>query len=358
MLIEQPLDLPALQCPRTGTSLQQDEGHFINARGDRLAEVRNGVICFRSASSAEDAETISKLATLNRLARETGWQTALTQVYNEAFVRYVTSPVRRAFLDHLPTTPQTHALEIGPGLGQFTAALASRTRFVDAIEVVEGQAGFAAERMRQEGVTNVRVVAGGGDCLLPYPGGTFDLIVINLVFEWCAVRSGEDHAVVQSRLLSEMYRVLRPGGFLYLATKNRFGISYLCGKPDEHFSGMRFGSALPRALARLFHGRRQDGLLHSYSGLRRMLAEAGFATEKSWWAVPDYRFPSALIATDPEAIRLARASPGFDGGRSRLERAILARLPARLVKHVMPGLNFLAVKKDGAGPSPRSRGRG
>lgn len=311
------------------------------------AEIRGRVVTFGLPECDEDAGAIPKLQELNRLAPIAGWETALRRLYDPEFVRYVTSPVRTGITQHFPIAPDAHILEIGPGLGQMTSALASRARFVDALEVVHGQAEFTAERMRQEGHRNVRVASGGADCRLPYVDELFDFVVLNLVFEWCAARSDEDHPVVQRRLLKEMHRVLRTAGRMYLATKNRFGISYLCGRSDEHFEGMRFGSALPRPVARALHGRRQSGFLHSWSGLHRMLADTGFEVERSWWAAPDYRYPTAMVDTSRDAIVQARQQPGFVAGRSRLERLVLGSLPPPLVMHVMPGLNFLSRKAGG-----------
>lgn len=337
-------DLSDYQCPDTGGALHEDRGRLITDRGKQVGVVRDGVVYFESTSCSEDQATAERLRRMNVAAGQDGWEAALHRFHDEAFVKYIFSPVRRRYLEYLPLDEDSHVLEIGPGLGQFTSALATRARLVDALEVVPEQSQFTALRMKQERVTNVRVAAGGRDCRLPYRSGTFDLVLLNLVFEWCAARSEEDHVVVQRRMLAEMHRVLRPGGRLYLATKNRFGISYLCGRPDEHFVGMRFGSALPRGLAKALYRRRQPGMLHSYSRLRGMLGEAGFTPEKSWWAAPDCRFPEVLVETDSHSVRAAREAPGFVSGHSRLERLVLGSLPASMVKHVMPGLNFLALK--------------
>jgi SAM-dependent methyltransferase len=331
-------------CTHSGIALQRSGNLYCNERGESVAETREGVVWFESTSVEEDQATRTRLSQLHAAAVANGWRAALTESYEPAFVDYVTNPLRSRFIDELPLSSSSDVLEIGPGLGQFTGELAARCRFVDALEVVPGQAVFIALKMKQEGIANVRVAAGGGDCRLPYRDQAFDGVVLNLVFEWCGARAAEEHLVVQLRLLSEMFRVLRPGGFLYLATKNRFGISYVAGKPDEHFEGMRFGSALPRRLARLAFGGKQPGMLHSYPGLRRLIASSGFRVEKSWWAAPDYRRPLALIDTDSTIIRDARQSVGFIAGRSRLERLVLGSLPASWVKYFMPGLNFLAVK--------------
>ncbi|HWJ39465.1 MAG TPA: methyltransferase domain-containing protein, partial [Sphingomicrobium sp.] len=136
-------------------------------------------------------------------------------------------------------------------------------------------------------MTNVNVATGGGDCRLPYENGAFDFVVLNLVLECCATGIDEPHELGQARLLREIRRVLRPGGQLYVATKNRFALRYLLGKPDEHYHNMRFGSALPRPLADRLHGRRSRGRLYSWRGLGRLLRECGFEIEQSWWAAPE-----------------------------------------------------------------------
>jgi len=140
-------------------------------------------------------------------------------------------------------------LEIGCSLGQCTSILAKRAAEVWAIDVVRGQAEFTLVRCRQEGSSNVHVAAGGEDGRLPYRDGCFDVVILNLVLEWCGSRSSEDHVVVQRRMLAEIARVLRPGGCAWISTKNRFAMRLLLGGRDEHMSGMRFGSALPGWLA-------------------------------------------------------------------------------------------------------------
>ena len=175
-------------------------------------------------------------------ARTLGWREAIGRVPNSG---YLTDKRRGTFLDLLPVR-DADVLEIGPGYGQFTDRIARTARSVAALEVFPEQADFIREKGRQDSLDNVQVTTGGGDCTLPYDDGAFDLVILNLVFEWCAIRLAEPHESAQRRLLQEIARVLRDGGRLYLATKNRFAVRYLIGKPDEHYNNMRFGSALPR----------------------------------------------------------------------------------------------------------------
>lgn len=275
---------------------------------------------------------------LTDLAREIGWREAIAQQFDRA--AYLTDQRRRMFLDLLPLGG-ADVLEIGPGFGQFTDTIARRAHSVEALEVDPEQADFIREKLRQEELTNVRVTTGGSDCSLPYADSSFDLIILNLVLEWCATRLEEPHEVAQRRLLREAWRVLRPNGRIYVATKNRFALRYLLGKADEHYAGMRFGSALPRRLADWFHGRRSRGRLYSWRGLRQLLIEAGFDVEQSWWAAPEMRFPDAMVPVDVRSIRLARRA-GIRQGDSRSVRLLTSLCPAVAVKHLAPGLSFLA----------------
>ncbi len=103
--------------------------------------------------------------------------------------------------------PGQHVLEVGCGPGFFTvpaARLVGNEGAVCALDVNT----FALERVRQkveqEGVTNVRtVLADAGQTGLP--DESFDLI---FVFGLGHVVGGED------RMMSELHRLLKPGGTL------------------------------------------------------------------------------------------------------------------------------------------------
>lgn len=350
--VTSPSDLAAeFQCSETGTALRREGDALVPKGGGRRYPIRDGIPCFLSGDPVEDKRTRRELEDLSRIAEERGWRQALNEVYgvDADIVKYATDESRAGFLDLLDLNPNQVVLEIGPGLGQFSPIIGRRVKHLYGLEVVEGQARFAAARCRQGGVFNTTFACGGDDCRLPYPDASVDVVVLNLVFEWCSTRNREESAEVgQKRLLDEMCRVLRPGGALYLSTKNRFALRYLLGKPDEHSFGMRFGNALPRWLHRLLlrargHAR-PAGLLHSHNALRRMLKDAGFAEPRSFWTVPEMRFPTHYVPTDPASIRAARSSEGFVQADSRSTKWIVPWIPARFVKHFTPGLTFIARK--------------
>lgn len=334
-----------LRCPRTFSQLKLEGERLLNADNELAGGMHGEIIQFDSRSIVESESERRSLSSLLLDARKIGFHNALLKSRDRGFVAYVTDRRRAKFLDYLPIDRTKDVLEIGPGLGQFTVEIARRARTLYALEVVTEQAAIVAERAIQEGATNVQVVAGGADCQLPFNNGTFDVVVLNLVLEWCGSRASEPHEVMQRRLIREMLRVLRPGGVAWISTKNRYGIGYILGKPDEHFSGMRFGSALPRWLANLLHSRRSSGHLHSYRALRGMLLDNGFSKVDSYWAVPEMRFPQTFIRTDAAAVRKARSDPDLVQGESRSVSLIMKLIPAYLVRHFTTGLAVLAHKE-------------
>jgi SAM-dependent methyltransferase len=350
MKSQKALARPPYACPRTGAPLLDDGDRLKDSAGAVAYPIQDGIPLFLRFPPAESPEVNAQLDRLNQLAAS-GWREALQTVYAAApgLLRYVTEVGRAKFVDLLPLRADSRVLEIGPGLGQITCQLAPRVESVCALEVVPGQANFVRQRCRQEGFTNVHVAVGGDDCRLPYADGYFDLVVLNLVLEWCASRcEAEDPQLVQQRLLCECARVLNASGNLYVATKNRFALRYVIGKRDEHAHGMRFGNALPRWLTRLAvraSGKgRAPGRLHSHGDLDRMLRIAGFARLQSYWATPEVRYPAEYVPLDAAAIRKARLRKDFQQGEGRIVRALMERIPAAWVRHVTPGLTFLASK--------------
>ena len=340
-------------CPRNHAKLWLDgsKSLLLSEDGKVRYPIRNGMHCFLRYSPIENESMEQELLRVNQIAKSEGWREALEDVYGKEspIYRYVTEERRANFLDLLPLKSDSVVLEIGPGLGQFTELIAKRSGLVHALEVVLGQAEFVAERARQEGAQNVVVACGGDDCRLPYPDMKFDVIIVNLVLEWCGARNMDETPLnAQRTFLRESFRALKAGGVLYVATKNRFALRFLTGRPDEHAHNMRFGSALPRWLLRTFlklRGKQEpEGLLHSYAGLKALLNQAGFGRIKTFWAIPEMRYPEHYVATDSASIRKARRTTDLVQGDTRRTKFLMPLIPAPLVKFFTPGLAFIAEK--------------
>jgi SAM-dependent methyltransferase len=271
-------------------------------------------------------------------SRKVGWRKALEGHELES---YVSDENRvRPLLKALPLSPSMNVLEIGPGFGQMTGSIAKRVRHVDAIEVDMQQARFCATRAAQDGQDNIRIIAAGLDGNIPLPSDHYDLVVMNLVIEWCALRSNISHEATQRLYLREIFRVLSPKGRAFISTKNRFSLRLLTGGRDEHMGSLPFGSALPEAISRLILKKRPPGKLHSRRHFRKMLTDAGFSELQEFIAIPDMRWPLSYLPSSKfnqdHAATIANSL-----GRGR--RAVRL-LPLFLQKEFSPGLTFLVTK--------------
>jgi SAM-dependent methyltransferase len=95
-------------------------------------------------------------------------------------------------------------VEIGPGPGAATGWLAAKVAKLTAVEVDADAARLLADRYAG---TNVEVVTGSG-AELDYPADSFDSAGCFTMLHH--VRT----AALQNAILAEVFRVLRPGGFL------------------------------------------------------------------------------------------------------------------------------------------------
>jgi ubiquinone/menaquinone biosynthesis C-methylase UbiE len=122
--------------------------------------------------------------------------------------RYVTSPVhaRGVSLDRLievaDPKPESRALDIATGGGHTALALAPRVREIVVTDLTPEMLTVARAHLESKGVKNA-VYQEADACKLPFPDASFDLV---------ACRIAPHHFPDVPAFVSEMYRVLVPGG--------------------------------------------------------------------------------------------------------------------------------------------------
>ena len=125
---------------------------------------------------------------------------------------------------HISLAP-LRVLDIGTGSGYIAHELSKVSAHVYSADIYD-------ERKIKKGYTFTKVTG----AQLPYKDSTFDLIITNHVIE---------HIPDQKKHLSEIFRVLKPGGIVYLSTPNKYWIT------DPHHK-LPFISWMPRALAQTY----------------------------------------------------------------------------------------------------------
>lgn len=113
-------------------------------------------------------------------------------------------------------------LDIGTGAGYIAHYMAGYVASVTSVDVAD-------ERKIKTGYTFVQV----RDERLPFAPGSFDIVVSNHIIE---------HVAEQRLHVSELLRVLKPGGVAYVATPNKYWLI------DPHYR-LPFINWLPRSVA-------------------------------------------------------------------------------------------------------------
>lgn len=127
----------------------------------------------------------------------------------------LTEAAERSVLDSLLPRPLSglRVLDVGCGTGTWALHLAAQGALVTGIDVSPAMIDVAREKVRRAGQPAAFLVA-AGDCL-PFASDGFDLVTAMLVLEF---------AENSEAVLSEMARVLRPGGKAVVAALNRRSI--------------------------------------------------------------------------------------------------------------------------------------
>jgi len=125
----------------------------------------------------------------------------------------IDNPLRRALLDpdtlaaRLPIRDDSRVLELGPGSGFFSAALARGLPrgHLELVDVQPEMLAKAKQKLDAQGFTNIGYTTADADLDLPFPDADFDLAVLIAVLGEIADKES---------CIRSLRRVLKPAGFL------------------------------------------------------------------------------------------------------------------------------------------------
>ncbi|MBN2058446.1 MAG: class I SAM-dependent methyltransferase [Candidatus Saganbacteria bacterium] len=321
---------------------------------------------FSSGRCVWDQLSDDQYRELFEAAKHLPWDQALRQVMLKHWSKYLadynTSPARYAFIDPLlPKASDLTALDIGCGLGNISQALARRYERVVAVDLPDNiirwlnllKQNAALDGLEAVGIENLDLSS------LPFKDNSFDLVVLGMTLQWIgSFDLSHSPDKVQKKVLSDIFRVIKPGGRLVFFDRNRYMYNYFLGEPDG--SAVKYASLLPRWLADLktwfertfsrsgrkyyqyvaeasLKHKRYRNYKHTYTYLMRLFWELGFKNSSAYIAVPNVKFQKIFIslADEVEAERLfgqgflktvLRSVKGHWLGKRLLQLLILLRL--------------------------------
>jgi len=157
----------------------------------------------------------------------------------------------KAILEQDKKLEKCKVLDIGTGSGHIAHELSKSVKNMSSVDIVD-------ERKEKKGYEFLAVK----DESLPFDDETFDVVITNHVVE---------HTPDQNKHLSEIYRVLKPGGTIYLATTNKYWLT------DPHYK-LPFISWLPRAASskylKISQKKEWDIYPLSHWGVKKYFAQA------------------------------------------------------------------------------------
>lgn len=340
-------------CPTCHGELLLRQDSYSCAECAKRYPVLNRVPDFRDTDFYWGAIEREKMRKILEHARMKGWKEALEVfIKNEkpGFHDYILDPARSYWHLVLPLPEQSTVLDLGCGWGSISFPLARDHRRVFALDFTKEKVEFVSLRCQQSGIDNIYPLCSSG-LTLPFTDGYFDLVVVYGVLEWMGLSDEKKRPeFTQIRLLREIYRVLKKGGFLYLSIENRWSVMNFMGYPEPH-TDLRFISLLPRFLAdvysRMARGVPYRIYTHSLKVYEKMFEEAGFPEVDAYAPLPSYRNFYYLLPLRNPAIM-----PYFLNYLSSSATPLsthLLNLARRshlygLIKYVVPDYSFVATK--------------
>jgi len=311
--------------------------------------IEDGIFKFNVVDSTHGEFSKEEMREILTRIDKVGWREALrteVQQRNPRVVRLITDPRRALSVAPITAAPGGRVLDFGCGYGGISMVLAGSFHEVVALDESLERLSVLMHIKHQEGLDNITLVCHHDASHLPFPNDHFDAVVLVGVLEYLPVSIPlASIEVAHDSCLLEFRRVLKPGGRIWVLTKNRFGWQFLQGQPDH--SQIRFAPVLPRRLTDLISRARGRGpyriINYTFGGYRRLFASNGFIDVRLYWPIAGYQTPDHIVPLDAQAMHRVGHLGSYGFGQPKL--ALLGTLDRLgLLPWVVPAYGVLAHK--------------
>jgi len=347
------MDKNSYVCPDCKHELRSSDTKFSCGRCKKDYEIIEGTPYFENSVLQPDNRTECEMKDLFALFETMKWKDALKlKIKPKAPLRYERIIYNRGadWLALLNVNSKSRVLDAGCGWGTISFQLADYCENVFAMDSSKYALDFIQVRSRQDGIKNIHTCL-GNLLRLPFPDQYFDAVVLNGVLEWAGyAREDCDPETAQKLLLSEMRRVLKDDGQIYVGIENRYSATYFLGEKEGHVN-LRYISLLPRAIAGIYHRFKKKTAFRAYThSLNRYLSifkECKFDEVSVYAPLPHYQKYAHLIPlSNVNAVKYYLhnmfSHTKKSAGRLRTFAAFFCL--HRIIKYFVPCYSFIASK--------------
>lgn len=231
---------------------------------------------------------------------------------NEWTFLYHFSPIRQNVLRWYEFEKGKNALEIGAGCGAITGLLCEKVDRVVAIDLSKRRSTINATRNKK--YDNLEIYVGNFEDIKLEE--KFDYITLIGVLEYSIYYINSADPFVD--MLKKVKSMLKPGGKLFIAIENKYGMKYWAGATEDH-TGVNFDG---------IQGYVNVDRVRTFSkgALKKMLEKAGYEKNDFYYPVPDYKMPMEIYSEGhlPKPGDIKSTSPAYDRDRYEFFKEELA----------------------------------
>lgn len=221
-------------------------------------------------------------------------------------VLYHLSAIRENILEWYPFAPDASLLEIGAECGALTGMFCDKVKRVVALE--KSEAGVRVNLARNGNRQNLTVV--GEEFFSWQSEEKFDYVTLIGVLGYAGRENWDKDPYLA--MLEKARTFLKPGGKLFVAIENKYGVKYFAGAREDH-TGRCFDGLENYTVAR-------DVKTFSHKTLNKLLLEAGFTHNAFYYPMPDNKLPSEIYSEEskPSFGSLRYPCVAYDNDRYEL----------------------------------------
>lgn len=221
-------------------------------------------------------------------------------------ILYHLSKYRANIIEWYPFKEESSLLEIGAGCGAITAGLSKKVGKVTCVELSKKRSLINAYRNKD--LSNVEIIVGDFNSI--EFNQKFDYITLIGVLEYSPAFSNSKFPFHE--LLSNIKKLLKKDGKLFLAIENKFGLKYWAGAREDHTGGF-FDS---------IENYQKCNYVRTFSKheLKKLLVDVNFNNIEFFYPIPDYKFPFQIFSNRrlPEVGEIRDLIHNYDNTRVEL----------------------------------------